>query len=144
MLSIGGGGIICSFIPNFSYFPDWGDEARPLFFSRKQIKWRWKKGLHRKLKFLCPKSSEDQKKVQSSSSTQTQTIVKLLGGMRLTESNLKPPRGVGWKYKRIEAMATSRWSWARLRSAGISNQAIAPAKAWYCEVLPSNISTPDS
>ena len=67
--------------------------------------------------------------------------------LSLTESNLKPPRGVGWeqwKHLRIEAMANGRCSWARLSSAGISNHAIAQAKARYCEVLPSNIPTPDS
>ena len=64
----------------------------------------------------------------------------------LTESNLKPPRGVGWKqwkHQKIKAMATGRWSWARLRSTGIRNQAIAQAKTWYCEVPPSNNLTPD-
>ena len=40
MLSIGG--IICNFIPIFSYLQYWGDEARPVFFSPEQIKLRTK------------------------------------------------------------------------------------------------------
>ena len=65
----------------------------------------------------------------------------------LTKSNLRPTRDVGWKqwkHWQFEAMATDRWSWARVRSAGISNQTLAQAKALYCEVLPSNFPTSNS
>ena len=65
----------------------------------------------------------------------------------LTKSNLRPTRGVGWKqwkHWQIEELATDRWSWARVSSAGISNQANAQAKAWYYEVLPSNFPTSTS
>ena len=37
------GDIICNFTPILPCFQHWGDEAWPLFFSRKQIKWRPKK-----------------------------------------------------------------------------------------------------
>ena len=64
MLSIGG--ITCNFIPISPHFQHWGDEARPLLFSRKQIKRRPKKGLQGKFEeFLSPKLREDQKKTFS-------------------------------------------------------------------------------
>ena len=51
------GGIICNFIPILPHFQHWGDEARPLLFSRKQIKWRpKKKGFTENLKSFWPQN----------------------------------------------------------------------------------------
>ena len=57
------GEIICNFTPILPHFQHWGDEARQLFFSRKQIKQKPKKRSSPKIEqFLFPKSSEDQTK----------------------------------------------------------------------------------
>ena len=56
----------------------------PWFFSRRHIKWRPKKGLHQKWKsfFLEFKTVKTKNLLQTSSSAQMQTRVKLLGGMQ--------------------------------------------------------------
>ena len=61
---------------------------------------------------------------------------------------VQPQTSTWCRVKTKETLATwGRGNWPRkmgeVKNPGISNQAIAQAKAWYCNVLPSNSPAPD-
>ena len=78
MLSIEGG-IIFNFTPFCPSLNIGGMKLDHFFHASKSSEDQKKKSSPKLEEFLSPKLSEDQKKVQRSSSSQMQTIVKLLG-----------------------------------------------------------------